>query len=411
MISLRRTNIALIMGLFSKRDRKKIVLITLAQMFLSALDLIGVVAIGLLGSVATLGITATEPGGYTKRLLNLLNMLDKSVSHQITFLGMVASLVLIGKTLLSAYFSLKIIKFLSNRTSLISSQFIGKLLQGNLEAIGKYKPNEILYAMSTGINTLTMGVLAQCINIIVDFSLLFILIIVLFITDPVLAIFTILYFTAISFSLYLHLNLRAKNLGKESEELFLSMHNRIREVMFSYREIVVRNLKGSYLRKIEANRDRLSEILASLTFYPNLSKYALETGLVLGAAIISAYQLLFNNSSGAIATLGVFLISSLRIGPAILRIQQALISIRRALGQSESTIKVLKKVKDLEPIQNENQRLVRRHGNFSPTVEFSNVDFAYIETPNLILRNVNFCLEPGVHLGIWVDPALAKLHW
>ena len=128
----RSNNTFLILNLFSNQDQRRIALVSFLQITLGLLDLAGVVAIGLLGSVATLGVTSTEPGGNTKRLLEFFGLENQSLSYQISALGLTAATVLIVKTVLSAIFSLKIINFLSSRTATISSDFIGKLLKRNL---------------------------------------------------------------------------------------------------------------------------------------------------------------------------------------------------------------------------------------------------------------------------------------
>ena len=396
----RSNNTVLILNLFSNQDQRRIALISFLQITLGLLDLAGVVAIGLLGSVATLGVTSTEPGGNTKRLLEFLGLENQSLSYQISALGLTAATVLIVKTVLSAIFSLKIINFLSSRTATISSDFIGKLLKRNLEGLNRLKPNEVIYAMSTGINTLTMGVLVQGISIVVDASLLFLLGFALFVTDPVLAIFTLAYFASISAGLYQQLNTKSRNLGRKSSDLFLVMHNRINELLGNYREITVKNLRGSYLQKIEENRVALSKVLARLSFYPNLSKYALEVGLVFGALVISSYQLVFNNSSGAVATLGVFLIASLRIAPALLRIQQSLTSMKRALGQSESTLVLLRRLQEIEPISSNKGEFQTFHKGFSPRIEFKEITFSYDGQTSQIIKNFSLDVKPGSKVAI-----------
>lgn len=400
MRKFRSRSIFVILQLFSRQDQRKIFVVSLLQVTLGLLDLAGVVAIGLLGSVATLGVTSTEPGGNTKRLLGFLGLENQGLSYQISVLGLTAALVLIVKTLLSAIFSMKIIRFLSSRTATISSGFIGKLLRRNLEGLNSLKPNEVIFAMSTGINTLTMGVLAQGITIAVDMSLLMLLGLALLITDPVLAVFTLAYFGSISAGLYFHLNTKSRNLGRKSSELFLVMHNRINELLWNYREITVKNLRGSYLKKIEENRDTLSRVLATLSFYPNLSKYALEVGLVFGALVISSYQLVFNNSSGAVATLGVFLVASLRIAPALLRIQQSLTSMKRALGQSESSLNMIRRFQEVEPVKSNSGVFQNFHKGFSPKVEFKNITFSYDGSDKAIINNFNLEVESASKVAI-----------
>ena len=398
-----------IANLFDKKVKFRLFLVTLIQVSLGLLDLVGVVAVGLLGSIATLGITSQTAGGWTAKLIELLGLERFDFQMQIAILGLSTALLLVVKTITSLYLSRKTIFYLSRRAAVISNSMMARLVNLNLTNFLKFRTNDLIYAFSVGISTLTMGVVAPFLAVIVDLSLLIILSTVLFITEPLLALLTLFFFISIAIILYINLSVRAKNLGSESAILFDDSIKNLKELIFTYRELLVRNNRQKYAARLGANRDRLAWILAELTFFPNLSKYALEIGLVIGAVSITGYQIIYSNSSRAIAILAIFIVASLRIGPAVLRIQQSLVAIKRAVGQSLPTLAILQEVYSNAEIQNAIVPFSNEHSNFNPKVVFENVSYSYENDSNKdVISNISFEIPRGEFWSIVGSSGVGK---
>ena len=60
--------------IFPKRDRQKIWIVIVIQVFLGALDLAGVVIIGLLGSLTITGVGSKNPGNRVQALIQFLHL-------------------------------------------------------------------------------------------------------------------------------------------------------------------------------------------------------------------------------------------------------------------------------------------------------------------------------------------------
>lgn len=398
-----------IANLFDKNVKFRLFLVTLIQVSLGLLDLVGVVAVGLLGSIATLGITSQTAGGWTAKLIELLGLERFDFQMQIAILGLSTALLLVVKTITSLYLSRKTIFYLSRRAAVISNSMMARLVNLNLTNFLKFRTNDLIYAFSVGISTLTMGVVAPFLAVIVDLSLLIILSTVLFITEPLLALLTLFFFISIAIMLYINLSVRAKNLGSESAILFDDSIKNLKELIFTYRELLVRNNRQKYAARLGANRDRLAWILAELTFFPNLSKYALEIGLVIGAVSITGYQIIYSNSSRAIAILAIFIVASLRIGPAVLRIQQSLVAIKRAVGQSLPTLAILQEVYSNAEIQNAIVPFSNEHSNFNPKVVFENVSYSYEnDSKKDVISNISFEIPRGEFWSIVGSSGVGK---
>ena len=65
---------------------------------------------------------------------------------------------------------------------------------------------------------------------------------------------------------------------------------------------------------------------------PFISKYVLESTIVLGALGIGAAQFIFQDTATAVSTLAIFLAAGTRVAPAVFRVQQGVIQIRQGFG-------------------------------------------------------------------------------
>ena len=94
------------MRVLSRSDQKKVVAVTLIQISMGALDLLGVVAIGLLGALSVTGLQSHAPGDRVGTALRLLHISNVSFQTQASVIGVSAIFLLVGRTILSIFFSL-----------------------------------------------------------------------------------------------------------------------------------------------------------------------------------------------------------------------------------------------------------------------------------------------------------------
>jgi hypothetical protein len=83
----------------------------LLQVGIGALDLLGVVAIGLLGALSVTGLQSGEPGDRVSSVLDILHIADLSFQIQATLLGVGALFLLVGRTIVSIFFTRRILFF------------------------------------------------------------------------------------------------------------------------------------------------------------------------------------------------------------------------------------------------------------------------------------------------------------
>lgn len=383
------------MRILSKSDRKKILAVVVLQVFLSALDLLGVLAIGLLGALSVSGLQSREPGLQLDSILRYLTISELSFQTQVAILAVSALLLLVGRTILSIIFTRRILFFFSRRGAKISANLISRLLSQPLLTVQARTTQETLYAVTNGVSLITLQILATGIVMVADLSLLVVMTLGIFLVDPFTAIGTFVLFSLIGYFLYRYMHLLAGFLGVKYSELSVVSNEKIVEVFGSYRESVVRNRRDYYAREIGKIRFALAEVEAEGSFMPYVSKYVIETAVVVGALLVGAAQFVLQDAAQAVATLAVFLAAGSRIAPAVLRLQQGFIQIRRSFGAAQPTFELIDSLGQTQIIENVDDDVDIFHEGFFSEIQLQNVTLTYPSKQFPAISNISFSVQPG----------------
>jgi len=386
-------------GILSKSDKKRISIITIIQILLGFLDLIGIMVIGLIVIISSNGIKSLPPQSLVQQTINYLGISNVKFQSQVAILGCIAAIILISRTLTSMFFTRKILFYLSRRAALLSSNLVYKLLSQDLLTIQRRSSQETLYAVTTGVNSVMVGIIGTVLNLVTDLFLLVILSAGLFTIDFVMALSTFLLFLLVSSVLYFSVQRRIISLSNENVDTLVYSNEKILEALVSYRDLFVRNRRSFYSREISNTRLSLANSSAELSFIPNIGKYIIEITLVFGAISLSAIQFLLQDSTQAIVTLSIFLAAASRIAPAILRVQQGLISIKSNYGAASRTLGLLKDLNHVKII-NEDVPLDIIHDGFESKVSLKGIDFTYPGSTKKNISEVNLEILPGEIVAI-----------
>jgi ABC-type multidrug transport system fused ATPase/permease subunit len=382
------------------KDRKKIYLVALVQIVMGFVDLAGVAVIGILGALAVNGIQSKGPGERVSSVLDLLGLGDQTFQTQAAVLGIIATILLLGRTIFSVFFTRKTLFFLSHKGAKASSELISKLLSQSLLDIQSRTTQQTLFAVTNGVSVIMLGVVGTAVTIIADGSLLIILSVGLFIVDPTMAFGTVLMFGIIGLILYKILNLKAKTLGAKNTQLTIESNEKILEVLNSYRESMVHNRRDHYANEIGTMRYKLGNVLAENAFIPYISKYVIESSLVFGGLLLSAVQFLLQDAAQAVATLTVFMAAGSRIAPAALRLQQASLAIKGSLAQAKPTLELMVSLDGVAMSSPSVQSPIIEHIGFIPAIEVKDLFFKYPNSEFAAVDSQNFSIMPGSSVAV-----------
>ena len=362
---------------------------------MSVLDLLGVILIGLLGALSVTGLQLQEPGNRVGSALRILHISEFTFQQQAIILSVLAVSLMVGKTFLSIFFTRRILFFLSRRGAMISANLISRLLAQPLLTVQSKTTQESLFAVTRGVEMIVLQVLATSVVMISDLSLLLIMAIGLFIVDPMTAVSSFSVFSLIGYFLYRFMHVRAGALGVRSSALNVESNEKIVEVFGSYRELVVRNRRDYYAREIGKLRYGLADASAEIGFLPYVSKYVIETSVILGALLIGVIQFILQDATQAVSTLAIFLAAGTRIAPAVLRVQQGSITVQGGLGQGSFTLNLIDELGNFPMVENIDDTLDIIHDGFKPEIKVMDASLTYPNRLSPAISNISFTIAPG----------------
>jgi ABC-type multidrug transport system fused ATPase/permease subunit len=364
------------------------------------LDLAAVGLIGILGSLAVTGVSSRNPGNRVALVLNYFGLHGESFQYQVGVLGISAAVLLIFRTLLSMYFSRKILYFLSVRAAVISKQLLEKMLSQSLFFIQGRTSQQTLFALTNGVSAITVGIIGTSINVFADISLMLVMLTGLFVLDPIISTSMLIGFAFVGLILYQLMHKRASKLGSQTSKLEIASSESIFEVINTYREAFVKNRRGYYANRIGNLRYKLSNTQAELAFMPYVSKYVVESVVVLGSLLLCAIQFSLQDASRAVATLAIFLTAATRIAPAALRVQQASLQLKSNMGSAGPTLALIQEIEMQVSETTTHLPTLGELGNFHAKVILKNVSVQYRGADQPAVKDFNLEIHPGEFLAI-----------
>ena len=392
-----------ILNLVSQSDRIKLFLVSLIQIFLAFLDLIGVAFFGLIGSVTVAAISSTKVAGRTESVINFIGLENYTSQIQVAILGLLAGALMVIKTFASLHFNKKIIFFLSRRSAIISANLTSNLFKKSFIEIKKQGSQKLIYSLTTGVDRITIGVLATSVMLVADFALLAVLLVGLIVVSTTMTL--ILLVTLILAATVLHLAVKNKN--KKAEILkaryMVDSSQKIFEAVGSYRELLLRGKRQYYAEVVGAARMSQADANANVTYLTNINKYILEASVLLITLLIAGIQFLLSNALRSVATLTLFFAAISRIAPAVFRIQQNLLNIKGALGGAKPTLDLINSLQlSTNLLNNENDIEIVSivHQGFTGTLDIKDLHFKYPGSEKYAVQGVSLQLISGKQVAV-----------
>jgi ATP-binding cassette subfamily C protein len=379
-----------------KTAQRKLWMYSIIQVLLNTLDLVGVALLGAIGALSVAGVSSrTSPG--LEQLLQKLHLTSFSFVQQIAILGVISSILFVLKAVISIRIMRRINVFLSNQAGLLTEKVIENLLHQPLTFLNSNSLQKNLYSSTIGIEKLLIGILGASLGVVADGVLLILLLATIAIVDPLLALVTLIFFGSVILYLYLTLNKKARLLGSRQATLSIDNNQLIVKVFSTYRENLVGSRTRFYSNLIGKQTKQVSLNASELTFMPNISKYVLETSIVVGSLIISAIQFSLYDSIKAVGVLSIYLAASSRIVPAMLRLQQGFLSIQSSASLAESTFIMFEKLIKIDrPVRANNNSI----HDFVPSIQIDGVNMQYGSGLPFVLKDINLDIKSGEFIGI-----------
>ena len=403
VLRFKQTEYFQILKLVSQSDRIKLFLVSLIQIFLAFLDLIGVAFFGLIGSVTVAAISSTKVAGRTESVINFIGLENYTSQVQVTILGFLAAALMITKTLTTLYFNRKIIFYLSRRSAIMSANLTSNLFKKSFTDIKRQGSQKLIYSLTSGVSSITLGVLATTVALISDFALLVVLLLGLLFVNPVMTLILLSALSLVATTLYLAMKNKNKELAVLQAKHSIDSNKKIFEAVSSYRELLLRGKRQFFADGIGAARMAQADASAKSTYLMNINKYILEGSVLLITLLIAGIQFLVSDALRSVATLTLFLAAISRIAPAVFRIQNNLLTIKRSLGGAKTTLDLLNSLQ-LSFTRSSNEQELEAvpvaHDGFTGTVVIKDLCFTYTGSENHAIKDISVQLNSGKYIAV-----------
>ena len=372
-------------GLLSTKDKSKVAIVTLGQVLLSFLDLLGVALIGVIGALTIRGVSSQAPGDRVSKVLDFMGLSDATLQQQVTFLGLLACVVLVARTLISITVTKKMFRFLSVRSANLTTELLSKLLNQSISKINQRTNQETLYGLTSGVSIIYLGIIGTSVLILSDLALLAVVLAGVFVADPGTAIISILFFGLVGILMYLLSHKKVSSLSKLNYQHTIQSNELILQSINTYRELLVQNRRAHIVDKVQKSRKTYTSTAAELAFLPYISKYVIETSVIFVALLLGAYQFTVSDSSRAVATLSIFLAAGTRLAPAILRVQQSFLLVKGNLEVCRVTLDLAEELQEYAKLSSEKSLgFSKNHDGFSGEINLENATFTFNNSSNLV---------------------------
>lgn len=381
--------------ILSKVDRRKLFAIVGLQSTFNILDLIAIAAIGIIGALTIRGVNSKGPGDRVAKVLSFFHLENLSFQRQVFFLAVVAVALFVTRTVLSVFSTKRTLRFLSNRSAKLTSLLFSKTLNRPLTELQSRSEQSTLYGLTNGVSIIAIGILGAMATLVSDLTLLILIFVGMLFVDLTTTFVAFIFFGILGLAMYFLLHKKAKNLGELDFELTVASNRRILEALASFREIFVLNRRAEYISALEKDRLTLAKTTSEISFMPYISKYVLESAVIVGAVLISAIQFAINDANRAIATLAIFLAAGTRIGPAVLRVQQGAIQIRGNLAAASPSLELINELQVYKSVPTSKTNEQKSKSAFDASIELSNCSFSYPGSPKNAIQNLSMSIPQG----------------
>jgi len=395
-------------SVFGYSDKRRLLLVILANIFLGLLDLLGVIAIGLVGSLAVFGISAGKANQNIENIFASIGLTGLSFQAQAAILTAFACSLFIIRTVLSMFLSRKILHFLSRKSAIISSNLLANLLRLPIYELQKKSTNDLIFILDNGMSAIVLGVVGSSIILASDAVLLLVMFLGLLLVNPSIAITTFVSFSLVGLILFANTHKRAKRIGIENAKHSLMSNKLVFELFDNYRELFVKNKINVYEQKIFESRKNVASSIAEQQFLPTIGKYVIESSVILLGLFVSAFQFIVYDALTAISSLAIFLAAGSRLAPLVMRMQQYAIQIKTSSGLANPALEMIAeldaidglRISDLETDVDTTENLKSSFQGFIPTVSVSQVKFSYSTTSDWALEIASLKIHEGSQVAI-----------
>jgi len=399
-------------SLLTNKEKKKLIILTLAGVLISILDIF---ALGLI-SITLNFLTNSDTNVIIETVKNIffkkieMREVQEIKNFIVIILFIFAAVLLITKTTISVFsqyiFAKNIVQIHSN----VSEKFTRAFFENSIEKVTRPISHEVSFVLNHGLFYTINVTLGAVSSLVIELFLIISIFIALCIWNPLISVVLFIYFSAFMYISLIKFSKKAQILGEQATSSYIKGNKLILESIRLHRELWVMGQHTNFNREI-TNQVRSTSFGYSMqNFLSQLPKSTFEVAIVLGLGIFSFIGLLSDSKDTTLTGLVIFLIAGLRLGPSLVKLLGSIITLK-AMQPNINRVKtfVYENISDLRFLKSgTNARTNSKISKFIPLIELVDVNYKYPENSKLALNYVNISIDAFQMIGITGETGSGK---
>lgn len=391
--------------LLRPRQRMVFVVLTAARVFTNLLDVLGLIAIGLLGAMLASGLNDRAEASFAGYRITLES------SQAYLWVTLLIAVFFLSKSVLATVLLRLSSLFLARAEGKAAVEIAEYIYSGDLSRLKQFSRGDLQFVL-TGSSQMTItGLLMSGAAILTEGALFVSVVIVFIFVDPLTASMITVYFIVLVASFQLLINRRLRRLGERLKVSSIGVTNTIQDLTLAFREIVVFSRRWFFLDRFGGFRKRYAQDQALQAFLMGLPRFFVETGLMVGVLAIIGFQFLRGNLSEGLVTTAVFLAGGVRMMAALLPLQNAVANIRMMGPQAQMAQGLIESARDKIESQSPSWKdtvallnVADSDDKIGYPVDVDAVSFTYQGSDKPALVDISLSLDGGAYVA-FVGPS------
>lgn len=396
-----------ILNILPAKTSRNFAILTFCQIVFSLLDVLALVLLGLLSKE---GLNYVQGKSASLEFPVLNDTLFGRLTFELQFASLALLIILLFffKSIFSIILSRRLLIYLGKQSAYASRGILIRLFNSKPQYVISKKTQELVYGITTGIDSLVLTYLGSFMFMISELFFLIVILTTLILIQPVAGLSALFFFAASGFLIHNFTALRARVKSEQSGQISVEYNQHLIETLSLYRELFLKGITQDSIAEVQGLRGKYLNLRADLMFLPIYSKYLFELVLIIGGAVVAVIQLSLTDSIGAISSLVIFLAASSRILPSIIRLQGALLIIKQSEGSGQISLRQIEEFKLNENIVAPTKTEKKSISTSSKFLLLEDVSFQYPDTEHRVLDGINISVDKGDLVAIVGESGAGK---
>jgi ATP-binding cassette, subfamily B, bacterial PglK len=320
----------------NRRERIVYIVLVSLRALTAFLDVAGILLIGLIT-----GSSASQLTGSGTSITILGFTVPSFEGVGLLWLVLAALGLFVAKAFIAILLTRRTAHFIAGIETRNTVQIAEYVLRSGLDNAKSMSTAQLQYAVTQSSSSLFNGVLNAVAVFGSEGFLLLVIVISLFVVDPLAALATIVFFGAVFLVIQVAIGSTIKRAGQNVAAGMVDTTNTVRDSLETFREISVLAKQDVFLARLREARGRVSHAQATFAFLGGMPRWVIETALIAGVVVFVAVQFLAGSAESGIVTVGVFLTGGVRIMASLLPLQTSLTNLGRYVQEGRSAADLL----------------------------------------------------------------------